>query len=173
MKSFFLSTLFFLISYSLVSQNNMNSNDSIATAYMKAYGDWNFDTMKTFYSEDIHFEDPTAEKAFGQPFLFKGKENVYAFFKGVFKDRFKNNKPPYVNFIIEKKFCANSFVIINSTFECVIPTSWFKKESKETILIAIPFVTILEIENGKIKKHTDYGDYSKYNAQIKAQLGNG
>lgn len=158
-----------MISTNSFSQTKKDSIENIATEYMKAYGNWDFDKMKTFYSEDIRFEDPTGSEAFGQTMMVEGKENVYMFFKDVFKDRFKDDKPPYVNFIIDKKFISGSFIIMNTTFECVLPTSWFKENSSETVLVSIPFVTILEIENGLIKKHTDYGDYSKYKAQIKAQ----
>ncbi len=162
--------LCFLTSFFSFSQTKADSNYKIATDYMRAYGNWDFDKMKTFYAENVHFEDPTAKEAFGQPFIFEGKEDVYNFFNGVFKDRFENDKPPYVHFTIEKNFSSDSYVVINSTFECVLPSSWFKKGSTETILISIPFVTILCIENGLITKHTDYGDYSKYKEQINAQI---
>jgi hypothetical protein len=138
--------------------------------YIEAYGNWDFDKMKTFYSEDIHFEDPTAKEAFKQSFVFDGKENVYNFFKNVFKDRFKNDKPPYVDFIIERIYTSGSYTIVNSTFECVLPISWFKENSDETVLISIPFTTILTIENDLIKRHIDYGDYTKYFEQINAQI---
>lgn len=168
-KSFY---LILCLCIGCISFAQTKSNTEIAISYMKAYGDWDFDTMKTFYAEDIHFEDPTAKEAFKQPFAFDGKENVYNFFKNVFKDAFENDKPPFVNFIIERSFTSGSHTIINSTFECVLPTTWFKKDSNETVFVSIPFTTILTIENGLITKHVDYGDYSKYSEQIKAQLKN-
>jgi ketosteroid isomerase-like protein len=167
-------TLFYLITllilYPVKAQTHIDSLETIATQYMKAYGSWDFDKMKTFYAEDIHFEDPTALEAFGQPYIFDKKENVYNFFKNVFKGKFKNDKPPYVNFSIEKLFAIGNLVIINSTFECIVPSDWFVEKSAETVLIAIPFVTILQIEKGLIKKQTDYGDYHLYKAQIRNQI---
>lgn len=170
MKIISLYVLCFFTCFFSSAQTKEELNHKIATDYMQAYGNWDFDKMKTFYADNIHFEDPTAKEAFGQPFIFDGKENVYNFFSGVFKDRFENDKPPYVHFTIEKNYTSGSYVVINSTFECVLPSSWFKKDSNETILISIPFVTILCIENGLITKHTDYGDYSKYKEQINAQI---
>ncbi len=87
------------------TQTRIDSLETIATNYMKAYGNWDFDKMKTLFAEDIYFEDPTAKDVFKQSFTFVGKENVYNFFKNVFKDKFKNDKPPYVNFNIEKRLC--------------------------------------------------------------------
>lgn len=170
MKKLIYCILFLSINLVSFAQTKTDTNKEIAMAYMKAYGNWDFDKMKTFYSEDIHFEDPTAKEAFKQSFVFEGKENVYNFFKNVFKGKFDNDKPPYVNFIIAKTFFSGSYSIINSTFECVLPTSWFKENSEETVLISIPFTTILTIENGLIKRHIDYGDYTTYFKQINAQI---
>ncbi|MVO07609.1 hypothetical protein GOQ30_00355 [Flavobacterium sp. TP390] len=170
MKKTLTLTLLLIISTLSFGQTNENQNEKLALAYMQAYGKWDFDTMKTFYADAIHFEDPTAKAAFQQDFVFDGKENVYQFFKTVFKDKFKNDKPPYVNFVIEKVFTSGNHTIINSTFECVLPNAWFQEKTNETILVAIPFVTILTIEKGKITQHIDYGNYTKYFEQIKAQV---
>jgi len=168
MRKIFYCILYLFINSFSFAQSEVNLN--IAKDYMEAYGNWDFDKMKTFYSEDIHFEDPTAKEAFKQSFIFDGKENVFNFFKNVFKDRFENDRPPYVNFIIEKSFTSGSYTIINSTFECVLPSSWFSENSKEIILVSIPFVTILTIENGLVNRHMDYGNYTKYFEQIDAQI---
>ncbi|RZS93574.1 nuclear transport factor 2 family protein [Aquimarina brevivitae] len=164
--------LFLAIPLASFAQTKKTTNTAIALAYMKAYGDWDFDSMKIFYSDAIHFEDPTAKEAFKQPFVFDGKESVYTFFKDVFKDQFENDKPPYVDFKISKTFSSGSHTVVNSTFECVLPAAWFKENSEETILISIPFTTILTIENGLITKHIDYGDYTTYFEQINAQINN-
>ncbi|SFS69973.1 nuclear transport factor 2 family protein [Lutibacter maritimus] len=154
------------------SDSESQSTKILAIEYMKAYGKWDFDTMKTYHSEDIHFEDLTGSEAFDQKFDFHGKENVLAFFKNVFKGGFENDKPPYVDFKIEKIFESGSFIIINSTFESLIPNSWFGKNTSDKILISIPFLTILQIKNARIISHKDYGDYNTYKKQIKAQLNN-
>lgn len=170
MKRAFYSILFLLLNLYSFGQTEKNSSNKIALDYMEAYGNWDFDKMKTFYSENIHFEDPTAKEAFKQSFVFDGKDNVQNFFKNVFKDKFKNDKPPYINFIIEKSYTSGVHTIINSTFECILPTSWFKENSTETVLISVPFTTILTIENGLINRHIDYGNYAKYFEQINAQI---
>lgn len=153
------------------AQVSEGSIEQIAKNYINAYSDWDFDKMKTFYANDIVFNDPTASKAFNSNFKKTGKEDVYNFFKNVFKGQFKNNKPPYIKFKIEKSFQSNNYVIFNTVFESIIPVSWFKQNSNEKVLISMPFVTILEFnKDKKIISHTDYGDYSAYKEQINAQL---
>ena len=169
MKKLFLLLIVLSFSVTIFAQSDPTIEQT-AMKYISAYGKWDFDAMKELFADNIHFEDPTGTDAFGQSFVFDGKENVYAFFKNVFKDKFANSRPPYVNFNVEKKFVSGPFVVVNSTFECIIPTSWFKADSTETILISVPFTTILKVENGLITEHTDYGDYAKYNQQISAQL---
>lgn len=161
--------LLFFSTYTF-SQETPNKNQQLALKYMEAYGNWDFDKMKTFYAENITFEDPTATTAFQQSFKFIGKENVYQFFKGVFKNQFENDKPPYVHFSIEKHFTSGPFTIIHSTFECIIPSSWYQGNEQEKIFISIPFTTILKIENELIIQHTDYGNYTKYFEQINTQI---
>ncbi len=168
-KLFYGIVCIFTICQSYAQTPDLAANKKVAMDYMEAYGNWDFDKMKTFYAENVHFEDPTASEVFKQAFKYEGKENVYNFFRNVFKDRFENDKPPYVDFIIEKSFTSGSITVINSVFECVLPVSWFKENSKETVLVSVPFVTILTIKDGLIHKHIDYGDYSKYFEQINAQ----
>ena len=167
-----ISTLIILVlTFSTVSaQTSQEPIKQIAKNYIEAYGDWDFDKMKLFYDEDIFFSDPTASKKFNTDFSAKGKENVYLFFKNIFKEQFKNDKPPYVKLKIEKSFQSNNYVIFNTVFESILPVSWFKKDSNEKILVSMPLVTILEFRNNKILSHTDYGDYSTYQEQIDAQL---
>lgn len=170
MKQFFLIIILSAIIKISYAQSSTRFLDTLASDYMEAYGKWDFDKMKTFYSDTIHFEDPTGSEQFGQHYFIDGKENVYHFFKDMFKGSFKDNKPRYVNFIIDKKIITESYAIFSSTFECIIPTNWYKENSNESILISIPFVTILRFRNGKIISHSDFGDYTTYIKQIRAQL---
>jgi hypothetical protein len=168
----YLSTLLLTLTIcsSAVSQTQKDSIKHKAIEYIKAYGDWDFEKMKTFYADSITFSDPTASKAFKVHFSATGKENVYTFFKNIFKGQFENNKPKYVKFRINKSFQSDNFVILNTTFESILPITWFKENSNEKVLISMPFVTILEFENNKIIKHTDYGNYTIYKEQINVQI---
>lgn len=167
----FFAFCFFINTFCIYSQDNFNNKaKDIALRYMSAYGNWDFDSMKTFYAEDVYFKDPTGSEKFNQKFEYVGKENVYQFFKGIFNNAFSDGKPPYVSFKIGNVFSTGTFVIVNSTFECILPNRWFRDSNNEKIFISIPFLTILQIKNNKIISHTDYGDYDTYNKQIEAQI---
>ncbi|TJY37791.1 nuclear transport factor 2 family protein [Pontimicrobium aquaticum] len=170
-KSNLIIILLLLTSFFSYGQTSsaVKSSETIALEYMKAYGNWDFEKMKTFYDENIHFEDPTAAEAFKSGFETVGKEKVYTMFKGVYQ-AFENNKPPYISINVDKIFSSGSFVVINSTYESILPNSWYKNSNTEKIMVSIPFLTVLQIKNGKITIHKDYADYDTWTKQIQAQL---
>lgn len=171
MRQIFSMMVFMFFTGIAVSQSGTLANDSIAREYMKAYGKWDFDKMKTFYHDDVYFIDITGKEAFGINKGHNGKEAVHTFFRGIFKDLFTNDKPSYVSYPIDKIYTSGSFVIVSGTFECFVPNKWFQKEiTNEKILISIPFTTILKFQDGLIIEHIDYGGYDTYFKQIRAQL---
>lgn len=156
-----------LTSLNVVSQNDAtNRNTDIALQYMKAYSAWDVAKMKTFYSDSIQFKDPTAVETFNSNYDAIGKEKVAAIFKGVFPDAL----PEYVSFNVKEHFKSGSFVVINSTFQLILPKSWNGDTASEKIFVSVPMVTILRFKNQKIISHKDYVDYDSYKQQISLQL---
>ncbi|TJY37785.1 nuclear transport factor 2 family protein [Pontimicrobium aquaticum] len=170
-KSKLIITLLLLTSFFSYGQTPSagRSSEDLALEYMEAYGNWDFDKMKTFYDDNIRFQDPTATEAFKSAFETVGKEKVYTMFKGVYQ-AFENNKPPYISINVDKIFSSGSFVVVNSTYQSVLPNVWYKNSNTEKIMVSIPILTILQIKNGKIVSHKDYADYDTWNKQIQAQL---
>jgi len=173
LKSKSIITLLLLTSFYSYCQTPSEGklNKTIALEYMEAYGNWDFEKMKTYYDENVHFDDPTGAEAFKSKFDVNGKENVYNLIKNVYK-AFEDSKPPYIKIEIDKVFTSGSFIVINSTYESIIPNSWFKDSNSEKIMVSIPFLTILQIKEGKITSHKDYADYDTWNKQIQAQFEN-
>ncbi len=85
MKKVLFYFLTLLIIDSEKAQIRIDSIKTIATNYMKAYGKWDYDKRKTFYAEDILFEDPTAKDVFKQFFAFDGNKMYATFLKTFFK----------------------------------------------------------------------------------------
>lgn len=167
--------LFCLISFNVFSQTNTKEKQAkkvdiinLATQYISAYSDWDVAKMKTFYSDSIHFNDPTAIEVFNSDYDVVGKEKVANKFKSVFPDI----KPEYVSFNIKSHFKSGTFVIINSTFELILPKSWYGDAASGKIFVSVPMVTILRFKEQKIISHQDYVDYDSYNKQISYQLKN-
>ncbi len=148
-------------------QNNEHVDiEKLALDYMKAYSDWNYEKMSTFYHDSIHFIDPTAQVAFKQKFEHKGIENV----KNSFKRIYGEAKPEFVVFKVNSHFISDNFAIINSTFESILPEEWFGDKANGKVFIALPVVTILKFAGDKIISHIDYADYNTYRQQIKLQM---
>lgn len=165
MRRTFLLISGLLLSSFLFSQSPQ-SNEEIARAYIAAYSDWDFEKMSSFYHDSVSFHDPTAEVSFPRgTYRHKGKAAVKNFFSGVFN----NSQPDYVKLRVKDTFASGSIFIFHSDFECVLPSAWFGKDSTESVFISIPLDTIVEIKDGKVYRHTDYGDYTTYGEQIRVQ----
>lgn len=144
-----------------------NSEEQIAKAYMQAYSNWDFEKMSTFYHDSVRFHDPTAEAAFpNAAYKHQGKDAVKGFFSGVFNQQ----QPEFVRLKSNGEFSAANIFIFHSDFECILPSAWFGEGVEGKVFVSIPLDTILEIKDGKIYRHTDYGGYKIYNSQINAQL---
>ncbi len=162
-----LYTLMFLFALNANSQNKTPSIKSLSLSYMKAYGDWDYKKMGTFYSDSIHFQDPTAIEAFASSnFDLVGKEKVVGLFKSIFPDKL----PEHVAFRVKDLFVSGSYAVISSYYELLLPKSWYKEKADGKIFINIPIVTILRFNKGKIISHSDYADYNAYKKQISLQL---
>jgi len=137
-----------------------------AHQYMKAYSDWNIDAMSAMHHEAIQFNDPTATEAFKRSFAKQGKQEVADFLKGIFAEQ----RPEYSVFKISQHFVSGDHVVIQSTFESLLPKNWYGERAIGPVLVAIPITTILVFEGDKIISHTDYADYHSYQQQVGLQM---
>jgi limonene-1,2-epoxide hydrolase len=75
-----------------------------------------------------------------------------------------------VVFKLNSHFKSDNFVIINSTFESILPDEWFGNNANGKVFVSLPIVTILKFVGDKIISHTDYADYNTYKKQIQLQM---
>lgn len=132
----------------------------VTTKYFKAYMELQFDAMKPMMHEAISFEDPTAKLIF-EGKIIEGKQQVY-----------ENFKVAYAS-ILEMKQKSIRTIFSSDTGIFEINLIWKLKVSPtKTIHINMPLNVVLTVENGKVIKHRDYGDYNyfvkQYNNQIKS-----
>lgn len=143
----------------------INPNIAIALDYMKAYTAWDIDQMSTHYDASVHFTDFIAVEAFkGSTFDHVGKENVTAFWKGIFE----NKKPEFVNVTVQNVYATSSFVVLHTLFELVLPDAWTPK-STDRVFVSFPIKTVLQFKDGKIISQQDFANYAQYNKQIGLQ----
>lgn len=143
-----------------------NPNIAIALDYMKAYASWDIDQMSTHYSPSVHFTDFVAMEAFkGATFDHQGKENVTAFWKGIFE----NKKPEFVNVTVQNVYATSSFVVLHTLFELILPDEW-TPNSTDKVLVSFPIKTVLQFQDGKIINQKDFANYNLYRKQIGIQI---
>ena len=162
--AFFLTFIF----YNISAQSIQKTPEKDALAYIEAYSKWDVDKMKKFYADSIHFHDPTAVEAFDAKYNVKGKDKVAKLFKNIFQ----NSLPEHISFKVNNYFSSGSFVVINTTFNLILPKSWYGDKANGKIFVSVPAVTILRFSKGKIISHKDYFDYDSYKKQISFQLKN-
>jgi len=156
-----------LVSTSIYAQKSTMFRDSttickeVTSKYFNAYINLEFDTMMPMMHDGISFQDPTAKFVFGGKKI-EGKINVY-----------ENFKTSYASIIKMKQETIRTIFSSNTgLFE--INLVWKLKNGPDKIItINMPLIVVLTIENGKVIRHRDYGDYNyfieQYNNQIKKE----
>jgi len=122
--------------------------------------------MSQLHHAEVRFNDPTAAEAFGRPFAHQGQAEVAAFLSGIFAD----NPPKYLTFKPKEQFVSGNHVVIQSTFESVLPNTWYGERATGPVFVSIPITTVLVFAGDRIISHTDYADYNSYQQQINLQL---
>jgi hypothetical protein len=165
MKPTLISCLLFF-SHSVFASDDTPSLDQLASQYMQAYSAWDIDAMSALHDDAVRFDDPTATEAFGRSFAHQGKTQVNAFLSGIFAD----NTPKHLIFKVQQQFVSGNHVLIHSTFESLLPDSWYGERATGPVFVAIPITTVLVFKDNKVISHTDFADYDSYQQQINWQL---
>lgn len=126
---------------------------SRATAYLDAYSTFDPEKIAPFLSDDAVFEDPTStdEAANGGPFLFNGKA---AILEGLGEYAAQYNAFT-VSYEIERQYESNGSVVFVARLS-------YTAEAKDGRVFtgAAPIVTVVQVRDGMIVRHTDYYDYA-------------
>ncbi len=147
-----------------LSTEQESYNASVASEYMAAYSNKDVAKMSEYYDSAVEFKDLTANDFFNSTDYEKtGKEAVSQFWQGVLID----SKAKYSKVKVNGLFSSASYVILNTTFSMILPSSW--TGGNENVFVSIPIKTILQIKNGKVHKHWDFADYKTYQKQIALQ----
>lgn len=128
---------------------------SVAEKYFKAYIALDWDTVERLLAENGSFEDPTAQLVFGQV-----KHDT----KEATMNNFRNGYAgiTHMQFNPSRTFFSGQYAIFEGTLD------WSLKLSKDQLAEtkAMPFVTILKVDNNKVVEHKDFADYAPFFAAI-------
>lgn len=131
--------------------------EQVGRAYFTAYIARAWDRLAPLMAENGSFADPTAEQIFGGV-SHAGKEAVVDFFRtgyaGITEMSFK----------AQREIFTGHHAIIEGTL------TWGLKldDGLQVDTDAMPFVTILRVEEGLVVEHRDYADYAPFLAALRA-----
>ncbi|WP_163931996.1 nuclear transport factor 2 family protein [Paraferrimonas sp. SM1919] len=138
--------------------DSLPKEQQMALQYMRAVTDNDYRKLLNFYNRDSTFEDRTAGKS------YTGARDILTFLK-----RAHAHVHEY-EFNIEQMYNSGSLVIMIGNYYLKGPGKQFGKPGK-IIEVAIPGVTtlIVDVNNHRIKKHTDLLDYAAMKEQLSMQ----
>lgn len=154
----------------LFSKTSEQSVKQIAKAYLKAFYDLDYQKLRSFYTSESFWVDPSTKVIYPNPNHVvqpsKGGDKIIADLQKGFKGVFD------AHYGFEKAFYSREFVSIWGTYTYKIPAKYFQglQNSEAIFQFKIPLNTLLIIKDGKILEHTEYGDWSNWLQQANAQI---
>lgn len=124
----------------------------IADDYLAVYSSFDVTKLAPFYADDAVFYDPTSV---GQvpgegPFIFEGKEAILKNL-GAYAAGYRSFSVAYD---LERRYESAGVVVYVANLS-------YKGETKDgqAFTGANPIVTVIEVKNGKVARHSDFFDY--------------
>jgi ketosteroid isomerase-like protein len=159
MRTHFATIVLFFLSAGAAAANN---SVSVAEAYLAAYSTFDASKMAPFYADDAVFDDPTSggQIAGYDSFHFEGKD---AIIKGL-GDYAATYKRFSVAYDVQRRYESAGVIVFvaNLSYQGETPDG-------QEFSGGAPIVTVVEIEGGKVKRHTDYFDYQQNAVEFKGQ----
>lgn len=123
-----------------------------------------YDFVRKVASSNFTFQDPTVTPEQELPSVITGIEDFIRYMDKQASAEF--------SFEIEvtDAFESNSQVILYVKSTITGPKQLFGGTCSELMSVKTKGITVIEVQNGKIEKHTDYFDYSALNQSIGEQL---
>lgn len=133
----------------------------VAEAYFDAYVARDWDRLAPLLAENGGFADPTAEPLFGKVDV-AGKPATLRYFRenyaAIREMRFERTRA----------FFSGQHAVFEGTLDWTLALG----DGKQVRTQAMPFVTILRLEGGRVVEHRDYADYAPFvAAHRRAQAG--
>lgn len=132
----------------------------VASDYLQAYIARDWDRLETLLGDEASFEDPTAKLVFGGG-IRQGKPAMMTMFREGY------SSITDMRFDEQLRFAAGNIAV----FEGVL--TWTAlHQGGVPVTAEMPFVVILEVEDGKVVSHRDHADYAPYLEARAAAFGN-
>lgn len=137
------------------SNNGPKSVEEVAKEYLKTFYDLNYEKLKTFYTDESFWFDPSTALIVPNVQKSVGGNQIIANLKSGF------NGVQDASYTFEKEFYAGPYVAIWGTYRYKIPAKYFQgmMHSEAIFEFSIPMVTNLVIKDGKVLEHLEHADW--------------
>ena len=153
--------LFFIFGLLTISYASLQGQDlkTISLNYIKAYFSLDQDKYSQYMDEAVTWADPTWSEVDPSNKPVSGKEAVLAHLKTA------TSGITGMSFDIEQHFVSGKVAV----FEGMMKYTWTDPNSGKSFDFSIREVSVLEFNNDKIIKHTDYADFKSWIKQYQSQ----
>jgi len=138
------------VSFNLFA-NSQAQNADIAQSYFDAYIARDWQTLASYFDEEGSFADTTAKPVFGDVAV-EGKEETLAYFTR----NYASIKA--MSFHSSRQWVSGDIAVFEGTLNWQLEIA----ENKVVDTQNMPFITILELKNGRVFRHRDYADYTPF-----------
>lgn len=139
------------------------SNRDVAEAYLAALAELNAEALEALLAENAAMLDPTAPAHFASAQPRDGRQAILDYIERVVRPVFLTG----LRYDVQRIFASGTCVVISGNLAVFI-NGRILGLPQERPFFRIPVVTILEIEEAQVQRHTDYVDYEAYAAQIES-----
>lgn len=138
---------------------NAQNKITIANNFFDAYEQMDFDKMGSYWDDSLKFQDLIVSELYGLEETQYGRETMLKLWKKVF-----SKKPNYMDISILDQFVSGDYVVTHLILESSI------SRGEKTAISNGEMFTIFKIENDKITEHYDFGDYYRWDRQMKSVM---
>lgn len=125
------------------------ATERIASAYLDAYFRTDFDTMEKLSGAETSFDDPTADTLFGGAPV-AGRAAVFAHLRQTFAGITR------LSFRPSRQYFSGE----HGVFEGEVTWGYRPSpDAPEAVTTGMPLIVIIQVKNGAVISHRDYGDY--------------
>lgn len=155
-----------LLSISVSAQDTIaQTPDMVAKAYLKAFYDLNYKELRTYYTDESYWYDPSTKLIVPNVTKSVGADKIIVDLTNGFNGVFD------ASYDIEKMFASGPYVSVWGTYSYKIEAKYFQGLAgyDDVFEFAIPMCTNLVIQDGKVLEHLEHADWMDWAKQAQTQ----
>ena len=136
----------------------------VATAYLRAIQDQDWERMGTFLTDESIYQDFTMEYFNRDAIDLVGRDVIVGFWR----DSSADSGTSEIRYVVEDRLVAGPAILLELALHVRVSGAYFNVDRAELAIDSRVF-TFLRIENGRITHHFDFADYADAMRKIDAE----